>query len=313
MSNLSDYRSISAISGDGAFHELVNGFVSRPDWQQLANIPLGIVGAGSANAVGKNTDTIDPASAVMAIIKMKTLKADIFAYIQDSVVSYSHLNILWAFIADIDIESEKWRSLGDTRFVVAALQRLFKFRNYNGVLYMLEPLQAAKHEIPPNERCGATGLQCRYIKPGKDHYKNWPIRIESQFQYFVASNMPWISADFLSSPDSLLDDGLIDVQYGMKMSRGSVLPVVLDQSTGNHVDLPFIERHKVKAFVLEPLGYDEKTRLTDLILDVSGERIEYRPIQVEILEKAINLIVAKNFDKSKWLRKYQAKHLSSIP
>ena len=296
------------ISGDGVFHEMINGVISRPDYQSISNLPLGAIGAGSANAIGKNTDSLDTSVAMLSILKLNTLKTDIFCYIQDETISYSHLNILWAFIADIDIESEKWRSIGDTRFILAALQRLVKFRNYDGKLFLLEPNKCAQHEIEPKQRCGATTLQCRYIKPGSNHYQNWPLQIESKFQYFVSSNMPWISADFQSSPDTTIDDGLLDIQFGRKLSRTSVLPVVLDQSTGAHIDLPFIERFKVKAFVLEPRGYDSKANFDELILDVSGERIPYTPIQVEILEKGINLIVPKRLDKKYWLKVYQSKH-----
>ena len=306
LNNILDYSTVATISGDGTFHEMLNGFLSRTDWKQYQHITLGAVGAGSANAIGKNTGTMDPASAILAILKQNSMKADIFAYIQENVISYSHLNVLWAFIADIDIESEKWRSLGEFRFILAALQRLFKFRNYSGTLYLLEPGDCPKYEIPPTGRVGTSGIECRYIKPGSE-YQKWPSKLDSKFQYFVASSMPWISGDFLSSPDIILDDGLIDVQYGIKMSRTAVLPVILDQSTGNHVDLPFIERRKVKAFALEPRGHDSNVEIDQLMLDISGEKVAYKPIQVEVIEKAINLIVPQQFNKLEWMQEFQSK------
>ena len=37
---------------------------------------------------------------------------------------YSFLSVTWAIIADVDIESEKYRGLGGARFTVGALARI---------------------------------------------------------------------------------------------------------------------------------------------------------------------------------------------
>lgn len=37
---------------------------------------------------------------------------------------YSFLSITWGIIADVDIESEKYRSLGNARFTVGAVSRI---------------------------------------------------------------------------------------------------------------------------------------------------------------------------------------------
>jgi sphingosine kinase len=37
---------VVTISGDGLFHEILNGLVSRPDWQQAIKIPVGIIPGG---------------------------------------------------------------------------------------------------------------------------------------------------------------------------------------------------------------------------------------------------------------------------
>ena len=45
---------------------------------------------------------------------------------------YSFLSITWGLIADVDIESEKYRSLGNARFTVGAIARILG--NLNMVL-----------------------------------------------------------------------------------------------------------------------------------------------------------------------------------
>ena len=40
------YSAAVMISGDGVFHEFVNGLLNRRDWKEAIKLPLGIVGAG---------------------------------------------------------------------------------------------------------------------------------------------------------------------------------------------------------------------------------------------------------------------------
>lgn len=84
---------------------------------------------------------------------------------------------------------------------------------------------------------------------------------------------------------------------------------MLDSERGKHMTYDYINHQKVKAFVLEPLGYQCTSQnsenlleesLHDHILDVSGERIPYAPIQVEIHPKLANLIVPSWLDDNRW-------------
>ncbi|KAG0249310.1 hypothetical protein BG011_009407 [Mortierella polycephala] len=49
--NLDDIDTLVVISGDGVLHEVVNGLLSRPDWDQARRLVIGIIPAGSGNAV----------------------------------------------------------------------------------------------------------------------------------------------------------------------------------------------------------------------------------------------------------------------
>ena len=44
--NTSKYRAVVTISGDGVFHEILNGLLGREDWQDAIKLPLGYIGAG---------------------------------------------------------------------------------------------------------------------------------------------------------------------------------------------------------------------------------------------------------------------------
>jgi hypothetical protein len=51
------FDAVVTVSGDGLFHELVNGIMSRTDWRQAINVPLAIIPGGSGNALAKSVDT----------------------------------------------------------------------------------------------------------------------------------------------------------------------------------------------------------------------------------------------------------------
>jgi sphingosine kinase len=109
MESLSAFDMIVTVSGDGLFHELINGIMQREDWETSRSIPLSMIAGGTASALSKNLDTMNPAYSALSIIKGKTRPMDIFSYYLTSKKTpiYSHLNLTWAIIADVDIESEK--------------------------------------------------------------------------------------------------------------------------------------------------------------------------------------------------------------
>lgn len=155
--DVSKYCAAATISGDGVFHELLNGLLGRHDWKTAAELPIGTIGAGSSNAIGKNLDTVDPLLATLSILKCNTRKMDIFSVIQNNTVLFSHLMISWTFIADIDIESERFRSLGALRMTLMAIIRLIKFRNYKGRLYLLPFENAENFQLPEAQNAAYPG------------------------------------------------------------------------------------------------------------------------------------------------------------
>jgi hypothetical protein len=44
--DVSKYRCAVTISGDGVFHELLNGLLARKDWKAAIELPIGTIGAG---------------------------------------------------------------------------------------------------------------------------------------------------------------------------------------------------------------------------------------------------------------------------
>lgn len=146
--DLSKYRGIVVVSGDGLIHEILNGLLKRSDWQTAIRIPIGQIPAGSANGLASSVaycsqeefqiNKLELFSSTMAFMlsKLKPNPMDlIFLQLADGSFKYSFMNIEWAIVADVDHESERFRFLGGLRFVLGFLIRiiskqlfLFKFR-----------------------------------------------------------------------------------------------------------------------------------------------------------------------------------------
>jgi len=108
-----------------------------------------------------------------------------------------------------------------------------------------------------------------------DTFKDSMVNVESDFSFFVASNLRTLSYDSVIAPYAHLSDGYMDLLYSKKLSRASMAKLLLGFEDGKHIDVPGIEYHKVKAFVLEP-----KQKTGHIMLD--GEEIEVTTIKVEV-------------------------------
>jgi len=122
-------------------HEIYNGLFERDDWRVACKTPVGIIPAGSGNALAYSIAWEYKLSFGTNLIQQSALRAvhtrpvpmDIVLVEQkDYPVRYSFLSVGWGILSDIDIESERLRMLGEHRFAVWGLNRLAKLRLYRG-------------------------------------------------------------------------------------------------------------------------------------------------------------------------------------
>lgn len=143
---------------------------------QAIKLPLGIIPAGSGNSMARSLDTPNPMAAALNIIKVsrvflkfahvyspptfnppprmqgKHRPLDILSVRQEGRETlYSHLLAMWGLIADIDIESERFRWAGRLRFDLSGVARVMNLRKYRARLTYLPASQA-----PPSEPVQAT-------------------------------------------------------------------------------------------------------------------------------------------------------------
>lgn len=134
---MNEYRGIIVVSGDGLIHEVINGLMSRTDWEHAIKLPLGHIPAGSANGMASSVAfcndelfqniSLEYFSSTMAFNLNKYLPKplDLIAIqLENGTLLHSFLNVEWAIVADVDYESERYRYLGGLRFLVGALIRI---------------------------------------------------------------------------------------------------------------------------------------------------------------------------------------------
>ncbi|XP_017011131.2 sphingosine kinase 1 [Drosophila takahashii] len=160
---LERYSGIVVASGDGLFYEVLNGLMERLDWRRACReLPLGIIPCGSGNGLAKSVahhcnEPYEPKPilhATLTCIAGKSTPMDVvrveLAPRDKHYVMYSFLSVGWGLIADIDIESERLRSIGAQRFTLWAIKRLITLRTYKGrVSYLLSKKQ--KNQEKPVE------------------------------------------------------------------------------------------------------------------------------------------------------------------
>ena len=164
--DLDAYAAVVCVGGDGTLAEVRNGLAGRADKRDSARaaaLPVGVVPAGSGNAVAKSlaffaNEPCDAASAALAVArggscaldaadvfvpKTKTEETDETSANDDDepsrVAMRSLLSLSWGLFADIDIESERFRWLGGARFTAQAIVRILFPRKYEGARLRFKP------------------------------------------------------------------------------------------------------------------------------------------------------------------------------
>lgn len=169
--NLLDVDGIVICSGDGLVYEVINGLMKRPDWEVAINIPLGVIPTGSGNALclsalfatGEPNDVI---SAIFGIIRGNLMDLDICSLITPTEKLYAFLSVTWGLVSDVDIESERYRFLGETRFLIGTIARIIGLRMYRGRLSYLPANDISNGEdnlaynSTPREEVSSSAAKC---------------------------------------------------------------------------------------------------------------------------------------------------------
>ncbi|XP_054614826.1 sphingosine kinase 1-like [Dunckerocampus dactyliophorus] len=172
--DLSQWDALVIMSGDGLLFEVINGLMERDDWQEAIQTPLGILPGGSGNALAASVHHYSqspPAwneelllSCGFMLCKGLVGSLDLVSiHLASTQRLFSFLSLAWGFVADVDIESEKYRHVGAIRFLMGTLVRLATLRVYQGRLAYLPVKEKPNLPTTPQRPSLCSSLPCQLI------------------------------------------------------------------------------------------------------------------------------------------------------
>lgn len=280
---LGTYDCVVVVGGDGFLSEVMQGFMNRSDWKKAMQQPIGIIPAGSGNGLSKEVTTQSQEewnafNCAFITVKGSPKKLDMATISNEKNEKfYSFLSLEWACIANIDIDSEKFRFMGSARFSVSGLAQVLNGKKWAGKFSFLKssdsdgtaPYQYedVEHE---NDQTSPEISLLRSSDPSE-----WEV-IEGKFAFFWAMNTSYASHDALVAPGANMNDGYMHVMYINKsVSKLDLANVLLDLETGNHVNRSYVSMIKTRAFKLEPANKND-------LVAVDGEVFEGERFEVEV-------------------------------
>lgn len=262
---LGHWDALAVMSGDGLMHEVVNGLMERPDWESAIQKPLCSLPGGSGNALAAslnyyagheqvtNEDLLINCTLLLCCRQLSPMNL-LSLHTASGRQLYSVLSLSWGFVADVDLESEKYRSLGEIRFTVGTFFRLASLRIYQGQLAYL-PVGKAASKIPASS-LAQKGPANTYLVPLEEPVPpHWTVVPEQDFVLVLVLLHTHLSTEMFAAPMGRCEAGVMHLFYiRAGVSRAMLLRLFLAMQKGKHMDLdcPYLVHVPVVAFRLEP-------------------------------------------------------------
>jgi YegS/Rv2252/BmrU family lipid kinase len=213
----SEIGCICAVGGDGTIHEIADGLMRRP---QATRIPLAVLPAGTGNALALQFQLQSPADTAQRILAGRTLQLDVLQVEAAGLSTYCINLVGWGAATDINVNAEKLRWLGRSRYSVAALWQI----------------------LSPTVRSATVTLDGQPL--------------EGPFLFIIACNTMYVGHRMLLAPDARSDDGLLDVVVLRPSSRWNLLKVFQRVADGSHLQVPGVECLRARVLTVESSGTD---------------------------------------------------------
>lgn len=267
--NPADTDGIVVVSGDGMVHEVFNGLSCPADQRKAFQIPVGHIPGGTGNGLAKSI--LEAAGESFGVLDMAFLIAKGYCgeihlqtvSIQGEEARTSFLSLTSGVLADIDIRSEVFRSVGSIRNLLYAPISLVRLNALEADLVYW-----------PAEAKGTSSSRPTGPPPALDQRLPegpWET-ISDQFTIFLAVNTAWISFDALAHPDASLHEDSWAIVMLRNAGRVGATQFLLGLETGSQVKQEGVEVVWCHAFRLTP-------RNSEALLVVDGEPIPTVPVQ----------------------------------
>lgn len=299
IKELSNIRSLVVVSGDGLIHETINALMARDDWKQAIRVPLGIIPTGSGNGLAytlvrqtfQDVRSEDEAIRICSeqVVKDETCSADLVKItFQRKSPIWSFLSIGWGLLADIDVDSEWLRCLGEFRFTIYGLLRCLTSVSYLGRLsFKISSKSLTDDELKSVFKSNATSdMYNNEIEENIFKDEAW-VHIEDKFACIYAVHQSYVSSVTNFAPKSTLTDQLIYLTYIRgKLNPCRVVEFLLAIKDGSHDRLPYVAVVPTTNLVFQPL------EASKIVID--GEVVPWDlsdgPLIAEVVPKVVKLL-----------------------
>ncbi|KAH0854889.1 hypothetical protein HID58_031353 [Brassica napus] len=295
------FVSVATVSLLRSDSKVVNGLLQRADWQTVFKLPIGVIPAGTGNGMIKSLlDAVGlqccANSATISIIRGPAPAYTFFRcgnYLTRKYQILQRLDACLGLVADIDIESEKFRWMGSARMdfyllsystkdniqcspdwlVSVGRSKDNKFKTIQWTSLFLpapgfesygQPTSYRLYKEPPVKALGYQGPDTKFEDV------EWR-EIKGPFVSVWLHNVPWVLRTiWLLLQQRSFSDGFLDLIVVKNCPKLALLSLMTQISEGTHVQSPYVAYLKVKAFALEPGALvDEPDK--EGIIDADGE------------------------------------------
>uniref|UniRef100_A0ABI7YBI1 DAGKc domain-containing protein n=1 Tax=Felis catus TaxID=9685 RepID=A0ABI7YBI1_FELCA len=266
---LGRWDALVVMSGDGLMYEVVNGLMERPDWETAIRKPLCSLPAGSGNALAAslnhyagyeqvtNEDLLTNCTLLLCRRLLEPMNL-LSLQTASGLRLFSVLSLSWGFIADVDLESEKFRRLGELRFTLGTFLRLAALRVYRGRLAYL-PAGRGVPGVPASpavDRQDQQGPTDAHLVPLEEPVPaHWTVVPEQDFVLVLALLHSHLGSEMFAAPMGRSAAGTMHLFYVRAgVSRATLLRLFLAMEKGKHLEqaCPYLVYAPVVAFRLEP-------------------------------------------------------------
>ncbi|KAI8983771.1 ATP-NAD kinase-like domain-containing protein [Pilobolus umbonatus] len=288
--DINKYDAVVTVSGDGTIHEVINGFLKRPDANEvLKKIPIGVIPGGTGNAISLSmcgeTRGMDAIYTALQVVKGKPLAIDLCSIQYDDHRYFSFLSQNYGVTAYADLGTEHLRWMGDIRCTLGVIQEIMSRHTYR-IKASICVEEADKKKIIDHYRSGRTNpliglsdtIQDTFPPLSEPVPDSW-LKIEGDILFFLASKVPILGPGMISHPCASPNDGLLDLSISYSgVGIAKELDILQKVETGQHIHSEHLEYYKIKGFRLEPVVKPgEKAYVS-----IDGEHAPCKPFQVEV-------------------------------
>uniref|UniRef100_A0A6B2LAR0 DAGKc domain-containing protein n=1 Tax=Arcella intermedia TaxID=1963864 RepID=A0A6B2LAR0_9EUKA len=257
--DLNGIDGIVGVGGDGLINQIVNALHCRDDIEQVRQIPIGIVPAGSQNAL------------IISICGFKTIEEYTFAIIKgdqrclDAIDTYypetkkhvySLTAVAYGFTGDVLKESEEHRWMGPFRYQYCAFKEFCKNKGYRAIVSYQ----------PENE-------------------DNWITLDHEDYSFICGFNISGRSTQTEHQVGAECDDGFITLLLVKSGTRVDTISYLVRSLQGTHQTLENVFVVKTKSIVLKPCETYSSP------INIDGELHPTSTIHMQNLSKYLKLFV----------------------